>query len=204
MSPARRTAESSAALRASLVEAAYRIVARDGPAALTMRSVAAEAGCALGLPYKVFADRAELVAEVIAAEYRRLRQVFEDVVASAGTGTVAGNLARWASCLLTSPAIALADHEGHDARLAAAVEAAAGDTGIVDALEGSMVAYLAAEKRAGRVVAGVDERAFGFLIAGAVHNLLVSGEAYPRPGANRLRAYLAAVADTISSSAEVS
>jgi hypothetical protein len=61
-----------------------------------------------------------------------------------------------------------------------------------------MVAYLAAEKRARRVAADLDEHAFGFLIAGAVHNLLVSGEAYPRPDEDRLRTYLASVARTIS------
>ena len=46
-------------LRSDLVQVAQRIVARDGAAALTMRALAAEAGCAVGLPYKVFASRDE-------------------------------------------------------------------------------------------------------------------------------------------------
>jgi AcrR family transcriptional regulator len=198
VSPAARTPESTRALRASLVAAALRVLDRDGEGGLTMRAVAAEAGVALGLPYKVFASRNELVTEVVAAEFARLQATFGEVVAAAGTGTVAANLARWARALLSSPATALAHEVGHDPELAAAVEAVAGDSGVVVAVEHTVVDYLAAEKRAGRVRGDVDERAFGFLIAGAVHNLLVAGEAYPRPSEERLCQVLEAVAEAVA------
>ncbi|MEU8248980.1 hypothetical protein [Nonomuraea sp. NPDC048916] len=51
-----------------------------------------------------------------------------------------------------------------------------------------------AQQRLGRVSAEVDARAYGFLITGAVHNLVVAGEAYPRPGRDELERMPAAVA----------
>jgi AcrR family transcriptional regulator len=163
-----------------------------------MRSLAAEAGCSVGLPYKVFADRAELVAEVIGAELARLRAELDALVATAGTRTVGANLARWASLLLGTPALSLAEEVDDVARQAHAIEVAAGRTGIVPALEQSVVEYLRAEQRLGRVAGGVDTRAFGFLIAGAVHNLIVSGERYPRPTADQLSRMLRSVAATLA------
>lgn len=198
MSPRGRSAEESEALRASLVAVALAIVHRDGPSALTMRSLASEAGCAVGLPYKVFADRGELVAEVIAAEFTRLRREVDQVVAAAGTKTVGANLARWAALLLDSPAISLSHEVAHEEHLAHLIDAAAGESGVVAALERSMVDYLGAEKRLGRVSPDVDTRAFGFLIAGAIHNLLVSGDPYPRPTDRQLERMLKAVAAAIA------
>lgn len=194
MTPARRTAENTRSLRASLIEHAQRLVEREGAAALTMRALAAEAGCAVGLPYTVFASREELVAELIYAEFRRLRSAFDALVADAGTGTIGGNLTRYAELLLGSPSVALAQELHHHAELSRAVGARAVETGLVKAVESTVVDYLAAEKRLGRIDADVDERAFGFLIAGAIHNLLISGEVYPRPGMSRLGRMLAAVA----------
>ncbi|HEX6536481.1 MAG TPA: TetR/AcrR family transcriptional regulator [Gemmatimonadaceae bacterium] len=194
MTPARRTAESTRTLRASLIDHAQRLVEREGAAALTMRALAAEAGCAVGLPYKVFASREELVAELIYAEYRRLRTAFDALVAGAGTGTVAGNLQRYAELMLESPSVALAQELHHDAELSRAVGARAVEAGLVKAVESTVVDYLAAEKKLGRVDADVDARAFGFLIAGAIHNLLISGEVYPRPGRAKLERMLTAVA----------
>jgi AcrR family transcriptional regulator len=198
MSPARRTAEATDELRASLVEVARRLVARDGAAALTMRALAAEAGCAVGLPYKVFASRDELVVELVHAEFVRLRAAFDDLVAAAGAGTVGGNLGRYAELLLGSPAAGLAHGIPLDGEASQAIDAKAGETGVVDAVATTVADYLAAEKRLGRVAADVDEHAFGFVIAGAVHNLLVSGDPYPKPSMPQLERMLAAVADRLT------
>ena len=198
MSPRQRTPEATDALRQELIDVARTLVERSGPGALTMRSLAAEAGCSVGLPYKVFTDRTDLVGEVVAAEFARLTLAFDEIVSMAGTHTVAANLARWASHLLGSPAVALAHEPGRDDRLDAAIHRAAGETGMVHALETTMAAYLAAEQRQGRVDPNVDARAFGFLIAGAIHNLVVSGELYPRPSERQLRQMLRSVADTLA------
>lgn len=200
MSPARRTAEATEELRGWLVEVAQQLVARDGAAALTMRGLAAEAGCAVGLPYKVFASRDELVAELVQAEFVRLRAAFDELVASAGTATVGDNLGRYAELLLGSPAVGLAHGIAPDEPLSRAIDAKAGETGVVAAVATTVADYLAAEKRLGRVDADVDESAFGFLVAGAVHNLLVSGRPYPKPSMRQLKQMLAAVATRLAPS----
>jgi len=200
MSPPRRPAETTEALRASLVEHARRIVERDGAGALTMRSLATEAGCAVGLPYKVFVDRQDLVAAILQAEFGRLTGGAAQLIVRAGTSSVGANLAWFAELILDSPAVALAHevvgHEGLSKQMTAHVR----ETGTGPAaFEAAFAAYLAAEKQQGRVDVDVDERAFAFLLAGAVHNLVMSGEAWPRPTRRQLERWLNAVADAIAS-----
>jgi AcrR family transcriptional regulator len=199
MAPAKRPAETTEALRASLIDHARRIVTRDGSSALTMRALAAEAGCAIGLPYKVFADRHELVVELVHAELDRLRVVSDDLLQRAGTTTVARNLMWYSEIILDSPAVALAPEVAGDEALSKAFTAKVHGTGIGPAaFETAFAGYLAAEQRAGRVAAGVDTEAFGFLLAGAIHNLIMSGEAWPRPTRRQLQRRLAAVAAAIA------
>jgi AcrR family transcriptional regulator len=199
MSPPKRTADSTEELRASLVAHAQRIVTRDGPVALTMRALAAEAGCAVGLPYKVFSDRHDLVAAVLRAEFTRLQTAGRDLVSRAGDGTVGANLAWFAELLLDSPAVALAPEVFADEALAEAFNETVQETGVGPSMfETAYAAYLAAEKDAGRVRSDTDEQAFAFLLAGAIHNLVVSGEAYPTPHRRQLRRYLKATAAAIS------
>ena len=199
MSPARRTREATEQLRSSLLEHARTIVARDGPSALTMRMLAAEAGCALGLPYKVFADRNELVVELVHAELDRLAEARHQLIERAGTESVGGNLAWFAGCILDSPAVALASQIMADPALATAFAAKVHDTAIGPAdFEDAFAGYLAAEQQAGRVGADADTGAFGFVLAGAIHNLVVSGPAYPRPSRRQLEQYLQAVAAQLS------
>ncbi|MBB5785617.1 TetR/AcrR family transcriptional regulator [Jiangella mangrovi] len=196
--PVRRTAEARQELRASLLDHARRLIERDGAAALTMRALAAEAGCAVGLPYKVFTGREEIVAELVGAEFRRLRREFDAWVGSAGTGTVGGNLARYARIFVTAetPVFRLVG-EGGDAALDSAVGAVAESSGLLESFGTTVADYLAAEKRLGRVDAGVDEQAFGFLVTGAIHNLAAVGDGYPRPGLDGIERHLHAVAERI-------
>jgi AcrR family transcriptional regulator len=195
MSPPRRSAGTTDELRASLIGHARQLVSRGGASALTMRALAAQAGCAVGLPYKVFTDRRELVAEVLHAEFVELQSVFDQLAARAGTGTVGGNLAWFARVLLGSPGVALVEEVFADELLMKAVTARIHESGTGPAaFETILAGYLAAEKRAGRVAPDVDEDAFGFVLAGAIHNLVVSGRGYPRPGERRLERWLTAVA----------
>jgi AcrR family transcriptional regulator len=199
MAPAKRPAEATAAIRASLVEHAKRIIAREGASGLTMRALAAEAGCATGLPYKVFADRHELVVEIVQGEFERLRAASDEFVRRAGRGTVAANLAWFAELLLDSPAVALAHEFPADKTLANALSAKVHASGLGPGeFQTAFAEYLATEKQAGRVDHAVDADAFGFLLAGAVHNLIMSGDVWPRPTRAQLKRTLAAVAAAIS------
>jgi AcrR family transcriptional regulator len=197
--PPRRTPEATGQLRASLIEHAQRLIQRDGVHALTMRALAAEAGCAVGLPYKVFANREELVAELVHVELRRLRAALDAWVGEAGRRTVGENLGRYARLLLEAdvPALILAEEIGGE-DLDATVTDKAYESGLPASFDTTVADYLRAEQRLGRVAADVDVQAYGFLITGAIHNLLAAGESYPRPDMGRLRRMLSAVARQIA------
>lgn len=164
-----------------------------------MRALADEAGCAVGLPYKVFADRHDLVVEICTEEFRRLADAYEETVGRAGTATVAANLTRFAELLLDSPAVALVQEIHDDEQLGKAVSSSVHATGIGPATIGLTIArYITAEKHAARVDPDVDADAVAFLLAGAIHNLMVSGDAWPRPNRQELRRHLAALAATLA------
>ena len=107
MARPKRSEETTRRLRAELLEHASTIVRRDGAAALTMRALAAEVGVSLGLPYKIFADRREIVTEIVRREINTLRAASEELVATAGRGTVGDNLTHFAEAILDSPAAPL-------------------------------------------------------------------------------------------------
>lgn len=201
MSPARRTAQATEQLRSSLLEHARTIISRDGPSALTMRRLAAEADAALGLPYKVFTDRRELIVELVQAELTRLTGAGQRLTEQAGTGTVGGNLAWFARAILDSPAVALTSEIMTDETLAADFAARAHDNTTSrgpGGFQAAIASYLTAEQQSGRVRLDVDTDAFGFLLAGAIHNLVVSGPAYPRPSRRQLDRHLDAAAAQLS------
>ncbi len=199
MSAAKRTAETTQELRAALLEHAQRLVSRNGASGLTMRALAAEAGVSLGLPYKIFADRREIVDEIVSAELRRFGAAAESLISRAGTSTVGDNLIWFASVVLSSPAAPLA-HELHadDQRLESATRVAE-RTGLSPTSFPAVFAkFLTVEQRAGRVRDDIDCEAFGFLIAGALHNLLIAGPTWPRPDQRQLARYLTAAARAIA------
>lgn len=192
---ARRSSEEAAELRRTLLEHARTLVRRDGAEALTMRRLAAEAGCALGLPYKVFESREDLAAGLVELELRDLARRLEDWAGDAGRRTVGQQLDRWAQILLDSRVPALLRENNlacarADARMATATRA----SGILASLERTVPDYLRAEQRLGRVRADADPELYGFLVGGAVHNLVVSGPEYHRPSRAALRRLLAALA----------
>ena len=199
MSPPKRPLQDTQALRASLVDHARQLIARDGASALTMRALANEAGCAVGLPYKVFTDRQDLVAEICHVEFVRLGRAFDELGRRAGSRTVASNLTWFAELLLDSPAVELVHEVFADETLAKNIASRAHSTGDgPGAFEDVITRYLASEKTAGRVAPEVDERAIAFLLAGALHNLIVSGDAWPRPSRRLLARHIGAVARAIA------
>ena len=78
--------------RDRLVDAARSVLVRDGAVALTMRNIANEAGCALGLPYKLFESRSQLLLEVAARELDDLTSRLDTWLAGTGERPVAENL----------------------------------------------------------------------------------------------------------------
>jgi len=69
-----------------------------------------------------------------------------------------------------------------------------GPTGLVSVLG----RYLVAEPQAGRVAGDVDTDAIAFLLACALHNLLIAGPAWPHPKQRELKRTLAGIAAAIA------
>jgi len=128
-------------------------------------------------------------------QFQHLAVAVDEVLATAGSGTVAENLVRFAEVLLGSETevIKLADIH-HDPVLTAHLEDSARSSGFVDRLTTAVARYIAAEKELNRVDQAVDEDAVAFLVTGAIHNLLVSGASYPRPNRGEVTRYLTSLA----------
>lgn len=194
----KRSADATAELRATLIEHARALVVRGGPHALTLRALANEANCAVGLPYKLFTDRTEIVTEIIRSDLLRFVAAHEELIDRADTATVADNIFWFTELIIDSPSVALASDVFEDEKLAEAVQAVVAEVAPnLRGFEKPIADYLRAEQRCGRVDADVDVDAFGFLIAGATHNLVVSGPMYLRPTPAQLRHYIQAVTDKL-------
>lgn len=72
-------------LRRALVEAALELVKEKGPAGVTLREAARRAGVTHAAPYRHFADKEALLAEVAEEGFLRLRAETEQAMASAPT-----------------------------------------------------------------------------------------------------------------------
>ncbi|MEU3771958.1 TetR family transcriptional regulator [Streptomyces sp. NPDC032472] len=176
-------------LRERLFDAAERVLAREGAAALTSRSVTAEAGCAKGVLHTHFAGLDEFVAELVLDRFTRTADRAAALPAKAGTGTVTGNLLDLTSAVLsldpgvvglavTRPAAALRVREAW----------AAGAPGF-DAIQASTETYLGAEQRLGRIGEGLDPEPVALALVATLHHLLMTtrpGAPYPQDRMKRL------------------
>jgi AcrR family transcriptional regulator len=93
--------------REQLFDAAERVLLRDGPNALTSRAVTTEAGCAKGVLHRHFADFDAFLAELVLDRIARLDTQSAGLRESAGSGTVAGNLAEALTTVFSSVAVAI-------------------------------------------------------------------------------------------------
>jgi hypothetical protein len=111
----------------------------------------------------------------------------------------AANLKRFAAILLDAQAPILV-HAGEldAALLERPLSEGAATSGLSRSFESVVADYLRAEQRQGRVRSDVDPNAYGFLVTGAVHNLLVAGPGIPGPAARNSCGMMAAVAASIS------
>ena len=79
--------------RQQLFKAAERVLLRDGPNGLTSRAVTDEAGCAKGVLHRHFTDFDAFLTDLVLDRASHLEAQTSALRESAGTGTIAGNLA---------------------------------------------------------------------------------------------------------------
>ncbi|MFF4160276.1 TetR/AcrR family transcriptional regulator [Streptomyces sp. NPDC001678] len=184
--------------RQQLFDAAERILLRDGPNALTSRAVTAEAGCAKGVLHRHFADFDDFLAELVLDRIARMGGQADVLRASAGTGTVTGNLADVLTELFESVAVAIVALVTFRDELRARLRRA-GSAGVPLLTEAvaMVAAYLEAEREAGRVAADADVGTLAPTLIGAAHLLFADrGGAPPDPEAVR-RTVAAVVAGAV-------
>jgi AcrR family transcriptional regulator len=76
---ARAQARGQEVLRASLLDVAARLLAAEGPAVLTMRRIAAEAGCSTMILYKHFGSKDAIAAALYLEGFARLKHHLDAV-----------------------------------------------------------------------------------------------------------------------------
>lgn len=81
-------------LRATLLDAASRLLAAEGPAALTMRRIATEVGCSTTVLYTMFGGKDGLAEALYLEGFGRFRRRLESVSAAADPLTHLYDLAR--------------------------------------------------------------------------------------------------------------
>ncbi|MFC4536370.1 TetR family transcriptional regulator [Sphaerisporangium dianthi] len=172
-------------VREQLFDAAERVLLRDGPSALTSRAVTAEAGCAKGVLHRHFDDFDAFLAEFVLDRVDRIAPQAAALCESAGTGTVAGNLADALTAVFESVAVAIVPlvifRDELRARLREAWPA-----GVPVLTEAAIMiaSYLSAEQALGRVAEDADVGTLAPTLIGAGHLLYADrGTTPPQAGA---------------------
>ena len=180
-------------VRQQLFAAAERVLLRDGPSGLTSRAVTTEAGCAKGVLHRHFADFDAFLAELVLDRIDQVGRQSAALLASAGTGTVTGNLTGALTDQFGSVAVKIVSllifRDDLRARLRETIP-----SGVPVATEvATMVsAYLAAERDLGRIAAGADIGTLALTLIGTAHLLAVERES-AQPDPEAVAAMVAAV-----------
>jgi AcrR family transcriptional regulator len=161
-------------VREQLFAAADRVLARDGPAALTTRAVTAEAGVANGVMHRHFRDLDDFLASFAASRLAVIADGAADLPGRAGDGTVTGNLTEAAVAVFGISAQALMSLVAAKPELGQALEHATGRAGGLGDIERHFAAYLDAEKELGRIGPGADTETLAFTLLGTVHHLILT------------------------------
>ncbi|WNV84392.1 TetR family transcriptional regulator [Umezawaea sp. Da 62-37] len=179
--------------RQQLFDAAERVLLRDGPNGLTSRAVTTEADVAKGVLHRHFADFDDFLAELVRDRIARMRVQSADLLAAAGTRTVADNLADALADLFGSVAVSVVSLLIFRDELRARLRATS-PTGLPLLTEAAamLVAYLTAERELGRIDADADVDVLAPTLIGSGH-LLFADRDSGRPEAADLRRYVTTV-----------
>jgi AcrR family transcriptional regulator len=167
------TAGQPDAVRDHILDAAHRVIVRDGLAQASTRAIADEAGVAIGTLYNYFEARQQLVAETMLRRARLLSGPLHELPSRAGSGAVADNLRRFAGALsdMLDRLVPLFAAAFSDGELLEAIRRtmAAGHGSSGPFAVHPIEAYLAAEQALGRVAADADCRAAAALVVSVCH-----------------------------------
>jgi AcrR family transcriptional regulator len=157
-------------LRDQLLDAAGRVLETQGPAAVTTRRIAREAGCSEGSIYNHFENKEELLACVVGERIAAFPARVEELAAAPGSGDVHAQL-REVAALATAfyrrrvpmMAVALRDPGAMRSQARAIHDRGHGPWRVVE----RMAAWLRAEQEHGRLAAAADPTAAATGLLGA-------------------------------------
>ncbi|MFE7759233.1 TetR family transcriptional regulator [Streptomyces sp. NPDC057418] len=162
-------------VRERLFEAAERVVARDGAAALTSRAVTAEADCGKGVLHTHFAGLDEFVAELVLDRFARSAHQAQALEAKVGQATVAHNLREVALALMDAlPPAVVGLAMTRPAAVLHAREGLRSGAPAFDAIQQAFTVYLQAEQRGGRLPDAADSATIALALVGTIHHLLMT------------------------------
>ena len=142
---------------------------------LTGRAVTREAGVATGLLYAHFANFDDFLVGYAIDRTFHISGEVAGLPERAGAGTVAGNLNQAVLATPLDTLLALTRLMASRPELAAKVEAVLGSgTAGLQAVEGAIAGYLAAEQQLGRVTAGADTDALALTVVGVLHHVALT------------------------------
>jgi len=169
--------------RDQLFDAAERVLLRAGPNALTSRAVTTEAGCAKGVLHRHFTDFDAFLAELVLDRVSRLDSQTAALRASAGTGTVAGNLTGALTGLFGSVALGIVSLViSRDELRARLRQTRPAGIPLLTEATAMIASYLTLERDLGRIAADADADTLAPTLIGAAHLLFAGREGVP-PGA---------------------
>jgi AcrR family transcriptional regulator len=167
--------------RERLFEAAERVLLRDGPNALTSRSVTAEAGVAKGVLHRHFSDFDDFLAALVLDRVDEVEKLAASLEDKAGGGTVEENLTDALMGLFGPLAVAIVglviSRDGLRTRLR---DSGAARLPLLEEGTAMIARYLGAERQLGRVAEDADIDTIAVTLIGAAH-LLFGGPESGRP-----------------------
>lgn len=157
-------------IREQLFSAAERVLLRDGPDALTSRAVTTEATVAKGILHRHFPDFDAFLAALMVTHIETFDTLSTRLQATAGTGTITGNLADALSVTLTPTVIRSINLVCSRHRLLDRLRLTT-PTGIPLAAEITkmVAAYLTAERGLGRIPIDTDVDTLAVVLVGGAH-----------------------------------
>ncbi|GAA3606468.1 TetR/AcrR family transcriptional regulator [Microlunatus ginsengisoli] len=162
--------------RSQLLAAGERVLLDGGPAALTSRTVTDEAGVAKGVLHRHFADFDDFLATLVRERIAAIDAWSVELSERAGAGTVIENVCAALVRIFDPLGLAIIRLLLSRDELRTRVRAGTGPgiPTLTEAVVG-LAAYLLAEQRVGRILAGAAPAALAPALVGAGH-LLFAGE----------------------------
>jgi AcrR family transcriptional regulator len=186
-------------VRKQLFDAAWRVLLRDGPNALTSRAVTTEADVAKGVLHRHFADFDDFLAELVRDRIARLSDQAALLQAAAGMRTVAENLQDALTEVFDPVSVPLTSllffRDELRTRLRRRQEE--GLPLLTEARQ-MLADYLSAEREQGRIAADADVSSLSLSLIGGAHLLFAGRRRNTRPDNDELKKLInTTIADAI-------